>query len=243
VPEAQSDILCTITNTLNVVPPSFRSDLSREIDLIEEVARVVGYARIPATLPSVGLAGASLPDRRRWTREVKRVLAAMGLTEAIPLSFTSARMNELFPGLGTNGNPVVLLNPLSREESELRLSLLAGLLSMWRVNRNQGAASIAAFSVGKVYWWEEGAGEGWRLAGLLAGALPSTGLGQAQSAGFNTSIEGNNKPLRSGSQHDVAFGNVAVAAVDYIDLQFVSAKLVQRVLYRLDAALDISFDD
>ncbi len=167
-----------------VVFPTFRSDLKREIDVIEEVARLVGYERIPATMPAVHMDGGSLPKRLYWEREIKRVLIAYGLSETISLSFASPRVNELFKGVGVHGVPVELLNPVSREESELRCSLLGGLVTTWRHNRNQGATRIAGFSVGKVYWRSHNSLEGWRLAGILAGDLPRAGLGSPLPVGF-----------------------------------------------------------
>lgn len=170
--------------SLAVAPPSFRSDLSREIDLIEEVARVVGYQRFPPTLPVAQVSAGVVPERVRWSREVKRVLAATGLTEVVALSFASARANQLFPGVGTTGESVVLRNPLTRDEPEMRRSLLGGLLGLWALNRNQGARGFAAFSLAKVFWRTGAPQEGWRLAGILAGELPQRGLGAARTADF-----------------------------------------------------------
>ena len=169
---------------LAVAPPSYRHDLKREIDLLEEIARIVGYERIPATMPAVRLEGGHLPDRLRWERELKRVLVAYGYHEAVTLSFASTRTNELFSGIGVEGRAVVLANPISADEPELRRSLLGGLLATWRTNRNQGAKGLATFSVGRVFWQVDGPCEGWRLAGVLAGALPRRGLGAPRAAEF-----------------------------------------------------------
>lgn len=169
---------------LSVTPPSFRTDLTREIDFVEEIARLVGYDQIPATMPATRLDGSMLPPRLRWMREVKRVLVGRGLAEAVTLSFESQRNNEVFPGLGGSSRPVALRNPINREEAEMRLSLLGGLMAMWRLNRNQGASGVGGFSAGKVYWQEETPCEGWRLAGLLAGSFVSAGLEKPRSAEF-----------------------------------------------------------
>jgi len=169
---------------LSVVPPSYRGDVRREIDLIEEIARLVGYARIPATLPAVSLGGGEVPARMAWERELRRVLVATGFFEVVPLSFAATRTNELFPGIGVEGDAVRVVNPINRDEPEMRRSLLGGLLAAWRVNRNQGAAGLAAFAIGRVYWRADGPREGWRLAGLLAGMPPRRGLGAARAADF-----------------------------------------------------------
>jgi phenylalanyl-tRNA synthetase beta chain len=178
--------------SLAVVPPSFRSDLTREIDVIEEVARVGGYDRIPAVMPVVPLEGGRIPERMEGVRELKRVLLAQGLFEAVSVSFTAARLNEVFRGVNVPGRSVRLLNPMSRDEAELRRSLLGGLLAAWRLNASHGARGVAAFSVGKVFWdlsTSPGAapatpGEGWRLAGVLAGEVPQRGLGEKRGVEF-----------------------------------------------------------
>jgi phenylalanyl-tRNA synthetase beta chain len=164
--------------------PSYRNDLKREIDLVEEVARVLGYARIPATMPSVRLAGGDMPERLSWERELKRLLVGYGFYEAITLSFTSRAMNAWFPGIGTDGASITLANPMSRDESELRRSLLGGLLAAWRVNRNHGARGIAAFTTGRVFWRANEPRESWRLAGVMAGEVAHHGLGAPRRAEF-----------------------------------------------------------
>jgi phenylalanyl-tRNA synthetase beta chain len=169
---------------LSVVPPSYRSDLTREIDVIEEVARVIGYGRIAATMPAVPIDSGEWPQRLRCERELRRLLTACGFFEAVILSFVSARANALFPGLGTDGTAVDVVNPVSQDEPQLRRSLLPGLLASWRVNRNQGAKGLAAFSIGRVFWRTEAPRESWRLAGLLVGELANRGLGAARPAEF-----------------------------------------------------------
>ncbi|MGH7786745.1 MAG: phenylalanine--tRNA ligase subunit beta, partial [Candidatus Binatia bacterium] len=170
---------------LMVVPPSFRPDVQREIDVIEEIARVIGYHRIAPSMPSVPLEGGVVPARLQRERELKRLLAALGLSEAITLSFASSRMNALFPGLDAAGKPVTLANPLSRDEPEMRRSLLPGLLATVRTNRNQGARGVAAFTVGRAFWQLDAPREAWRLAGVLAGDWPQHGLGSPRAVAFD----------------------------------------------------------
>jgi len=169
---------------LSVVPPSYRSDLKREIDVIEEVARIVGYHRVPATMPAVPVAAGEWPPRLGWERELRRLLVAQGFFEVVTLSFAARRTNALFPGIGVDGAAVQLANPINQDEPELRRSLLAGLLATWRTNRNQGAKGLAAFAIGRVFWRNAAPRESWRLAGLLAGELPRRGLGAAPPAEF-----------------------------------------------------------
>lgn len=170
--------------SFSVSMPTFRSDLTREIDLIEEVARVIGYERLPASMPAVALEAGSSPERMRMAGTFRGLLTAAGLFEVVPLSFSGPRMNQLFPGVGVNGRPVELLNPLRRDETELRRSLLGGLINVWKHNRNQGAGAIAAFAVGKVFWHDGSPREGWRLAAVLAGDIPCAGLGARRQVEF-----------------------------------------------------------
>jgi phenylalanyl-tRNA synthetase beta chain len=134
---------------LAVTPPSFRSDLEREIDLVEEVARVVGYDRIPTTMPARPLVSGSVPARMRLEREIRELLRAAGLSEVVGLAFVSVEGNRLLPGVNVGGRAVELLNPLSKDEPQLRTSLLQSVVAMWRHNRNQNATAIAAFSLAR----------------------------------------------------------------------------------------------
>jgi phenylalanyl-tRNA synthetase beta chain len=125
-----------------------------------------------------------MPARMAWAREAKALFVAQGLSEVVPYSFSSPRVNEVVPGLNTPGSAVRLVNPLSRDEGELRRSLLGGLLDICRHNRHQGVRSVALFCVGKVFWEQDGPAEGWRLAGVLAGDVPRIGLGESRPATF-----------------------------------------------------------
>jgi phenylalanyl-tRNA synthetase beta chain len=170
--------------TVTVSPPLYRLDLTREIDVIEEVARLLGYHRIAPSMPVVALDGGRLPERMQWVRRLQRMLVARGLSEFVTFSFNGARANEIFPGLNARGEPVRLLNPMNREEAELRRSLLPGLLEGLRLNRSHGQGGVAAFSIGKVFWKTATVHEAWRLAGMVAGELPRRGLGPRQVATF-----------------------------------------------------------
>jgi phenylalanyl-tRNA synthetase beta chain len=163
--------------TLTAVPPSYRSDLSREIDVIEEIVRLGGYENVPTTVPESSAAGTGEGREQRRQRDLKRVLCAQGLNEVVPMSFCSSRLNGLFPGLGGRHHAVPVLNPVTQEEPELRLSLCGGLARIIRDNLDQGASQVGIFSVGKVFWRADGEFlEGRRIAGGLSNAVPSTGL-------------------------------------------------------------------
>jgi len=163
--------------TLTVAPPSYRSDLSREVDLIEEIVRLGGYEKVPTSVPRVTLTGGGEGDEQRRLRQLRRVLCAQGLNEVVFLSFCSSRMNELFPGLGDHAKPVRVLNPVTQDEPELRRSLCPGLARNVRDNLDLGAPHVAVFSIGKVFWHDQRYYEERRLAGALSAFLPNTGLG------------------------------------------------------------------
>lgn len=167
-----------------VTAPSWRRDLTREIDLVEEIARVGGYSRIAATMPTAPIQGGTLPLRMQRERELRQMLIAMGFHEAVPLSFAAARANVLFPGFGLPPGNAVIANPVNRDEPELRRSLLPGLVATWRTNRNQAARGLAAYAIGRVFAHDGTPREAWRLAGILAGEVPMQGLGTARAADF-----------------------------------------------------------
>jgi len=163
--------------TLTVIPPSHRSDLTREIDLIEEIARLGGYENVPTTLPECMLTGSGQPVDLRRQRDLRRFCAAQGLNEAVFLSFCSPQLNGLFPALHDLRTAVRVLNPLTQEDSELRLSLLPGLVRIVQNNLDLGASNVAVFSLGKVFWRDPSFKEGRRLAAAVCPALPSAGVG------------------------------------------------------------------
>ncbi len=135
----------------NVVPPTYRGDLTREADLIEEIARLHGYGKIPSTLPRARLCGGRPDARLRWERAMRSYLGGEGLTETINLPFTSAETNRRFQGLG-HGAPVPVLNPLVQQSAEMRTSLVPGLIENLKINLAQRVNGFAAFALGKVFY-------------------------------------------------------------------------------------------
>jgi phenylalanyl-tRNA synthetase beta chain len=129
----------------NVTVPTFRVDVAREVDLIEEVGRHHGYDRLPTTFPPL-LSPPPPPDRRIETdRLVRRVLLAAGCSEALTFSFIEAAQAAPFDA----GDAIVpISNPLSAQFSVLRPSLLPGLLSAVAHNRNRERADVSLFELG-----------------------------------------------------------------------------------------------
>lgn len=132
-----------------VTVPTFRPDLTRPADLVEEVARVHGFDKFEATLPT-GPAGGLTQEQSRQ-RVLNSTLVGMGLSQAINLPFVSlADMRGL--GVETDGSDLLTVkNPLRDEESKLRPTILPGLLTDLRYNQSHGKDSVALFEYGKVF--------------------------------------------------------------------------------------------
>ena len=166
-------------SALKVSPPSYRFDLSREADLIEELARLHGYEKIPSTLPLVRPQGSLLDPTLRWGRRLRSYLTGEGLTEVINIPFTSTESNECFHGLWVDQEKAVaILNPLKQESSEMRLSLIPGLLENLRLQIDHRATRFLAFEIGKVFHLTPSGSnvEKTVLAGLLYGSRGQMGL-------------------------------------------------------------------
>ncbi|HEY9857420.1 MAG TPA: phenylalanine--tRNA ligase subunit beta [Stenomitos sp.] len=129
------------------VPGWRRHDVTREIDLIEEIARLVGYEQVPATLmPLSGVA--TLGRREEIVRRVRTALEGAGLHEAITPSLTSEAALKM--AKAPVDEAVILANPLA-EMAMLRTSMLPGLLEVARFNHYQGISNVALYEVGKTY--------------------------------------------------------------------------------------------
>jgi phenylalanyl-tRNA synthetase beta chain len=143
---------------LDVTVPDFRrADITREADLIEEVARLDGLENLPATLPARHAAVGRLTGAQRLRRRAEDALAGQGLHEIVGWSFSGP---ELTQKLQLNASaaadsrptaPLALANPMSSEQSQLRTTLLGSLLDVAARNRTRGAEAIALFESGAVY--------------------------------------------------------------------------------------------
>ncbi len=137
-----------------LLPPSYRRDLEREIDLIEEIARIYSYELIPTTLPEgVTTQGSRTPEQRIRYR-LRKNMVAQGLMEIINYSFLSQTLLE---NLGIpDGHPfaemVVVKNPLSEEQGVMRTTLLPGLLETVKRNINKRNKNLRFFEMGKVFF-------------------------------------------------------------------------------------------
>ncbi|WP_455833962.1 phenylalanine--tRNA ligase subunit beta [Pseudarthrobacter siccitolerans] len=136
----------------SVTAPSWRHDLETKEDLSEEIARLVGYDKIPATLP-VAPPGRGLTRVQQQRRRLIQALADAGLTEVLSYPFVSKAANETF-GVAEQGAgraAVKLANPISEEQGFLRTSILPGLIEVAKRNHSRGFRDLALFESGLVF--------------------------------------------------------------------------------------------
>jgi phenylalanyl-tRNA synthetase beta chain len=155
---------------LQALAPSFRGDIAREEDLIEEVARHVGYDLIDVTLPAWGGLGRYLPNEDR-RRNARRALTALGFDEAYNFSFVNAERDQLFRQ--GKKSAAELANPIDVNQSQMRSSLLTGLLESLQHNFNQGQRDVKLFELGRIFeaTKSERPSERESLAIVISGAL------------------------------------------------------------------------
>ncbi len=170
--EGVEGLICT--------PPSFRHDLVLEEDLIEEIARLYGYEKIPSTIPVAEIGGRPPERLERLSTRAKDLLIGLSLYEVINYSFISPRFIKILalPGDDPRRRVVPLANPLSEEQSVMRTTLIPGLIQTAQVNIFREAPNIRVFELGRVFFARQGEllpEERLHLAGLLAGlARPET---------------------------------------------------------------------
>ena len=161
-------------DTLRVFVPSFRVDLEREADLIEEIARLYGFNRIPITLPGVDLSFPEQDEERIKRNQASLIMTDEGFSEAINYSFVSNTYDDalLLDKSDVRRHHVRLLNPLTEAQDVMRTSLLPGLLENVRRNLNYQQTHCYLFEIGKVFLPVDGESlpdEPLRIAGVLTG--------------------------------------------------------------------------
>jgi len=183
------------TEEFLVTPPSYRFDLEIEEDLIEEVARVHGFERIPVRPPLAAALMRSEPETYRSLHALRALVAAADYQEVINFSFVEP---EWETDLAGNENPIRLLNPIASQLSVMRSSLLGGLLANLRYNLNRRATRVRVFEVGRVFL---------RAAGAPATALEVAGIRQPMrvaACAFGPALEEQwGVPTRSVDFYDV----------------------------------------
>ncbi|MFM6985440.1 MAG: phenylalanine--tRNA ligase subunit beta [Hydrogenophaga sp.] len=173
--------------TVTVAPPSFRFDLQIEEDLIEEVARVIGYEQLPTNPPLAPITAKLRAESQRGPFAVRRQLAQLGYQETINFSFVEARWERELAG---NADPIKLLNPIASQMSVMRSSLLGSLIAVLKFNLDRKAQRVRLFELGRVFRKDAsvvdsdttvaGFDQPMRVAGLACGGVDSLQWGSAE---------------------------------------------------------------
>ena len=201
-----------------VTPPSYRFDIRIEEDLIEEVARVYGFERIPAHPPRAAATMGAAAEGRRTLHELRARLAACDYHEVVNFSFVEPQWEEDLSG---QANPIRLLNPIASQLSVMRSSLIGGLVANLRHNATRKLPRIRVFEIGRAFL---------RAPQLEDGALTVAGIEQ---------------PLRIAG---AAFGpavdeqwGVPTRAVDFFDVKADLEALLAPIACRFEAASHPAF--
>jgi phenylalanyl-tRNA synthetase beta chain len=133
---------------VTVTPPSFRFDLQIEEDLIEEVARMVGYNNLPTNPPLAPISAKVRPETERSPSAVRRAIAALGYQETINYSFVEDSWERDLAG---NANPIRLLNPIASQMGVMRSSLIGSLVQVVKFNADRKADRVRVFELGRVF--------------------------------------------------------------------------------------------
>lgn len=172
---------------VTVTPPSWRFDLQIEEDLIEEVARLVGYRNLPDTPPQAPVVPRVRPETRRGIHTVRHALAGLDYQETVNFSFVEPAWERDFAG---QERPIELLNPIAAPLSVMRSSLVGSLVSVLRYNLSRKAARVRIFEVGRVFLRDDtvpesdstvaGLSQPLRVCGLAYGPVDETQWGRSE---------------------------------------------------------------
>jgi phenylalanyl-tRNA synthetase beta chain len=138
---------------ISVTPPSFRNDVSRDVDIIEEIARIYGYDNIPSTLPTMQMGAAAEQPVRSLIRTIRNSFTGSGYTEVINYSFMNPESLDALKLRNDDRrrNVMYVRNPLRKEEEAMRSTLVPSLLNNIGLNLNRGERSVRFFEVSTVF--------------------------------------------------------------------------------------------
>ena len=162
---------------VKVAVPSWRMDVTGKADIVEEIMRIVGVDKVPLTPFPRGDAQRKpvLTSIQQRTRRAKRGLAARGLVETVTWSFISKPHAEVFGG----GKPeLALANPIASDLSDMRPSLLPGLIAVAQANAHRGSSDLALFEVGQIFKGDRPQDQFMAAAGVRRGLASSDGIGR-----------------------------------------------------------------
>jgi phenylalanyl-tRNA synthetase beta chain len=160
-----------------VTPPAHRFDIAREEDLIEEVARVYGYDRLPGRLPTITMPVMPVSEKAIGEPRVRAALVDRDYREVITYSFVDPELNRL---VDPNAKPAALANPISADMAVMRTSLWPGLLKTLLHNLNRQQSRVRLFEIGRCFLPQaQGYDQGKRLGGLVSGTALAEQWGSA----------------------------------------------------------------
>jgi phenylalanyl-tRNA synthetase beta chain len=162
---------------LQITLPSWRTDVHAPADIVEEVVRIIGVDRIPATPFDRGVTSRKpvLTPLQMRRRKAARALAARGMVEAVTWSFVSRAQAELFGG----GKPeLALANPIAADLSDMRPSLIPGLVAASQQNADRGWGDVALYEVGQIFRGDQPDDQLTAAAGVRTGLAKPTGAGR-----------------------------------------------------------------
>ena len=207
----------TVTQTdgvLTLVPPSYRFDLQIEEDLVEEIARMVGYDNLPHTPPLAPITAKIRTEAERGPFAVRRSLAALGYQETINFSFVEESWEH---GLAGNPDPIKLLNPIASQMSVMRSSLLGSLLQVLKFNQARKQPRVRVFELGRVFLRDasvkstdatvEGFDQPMRVAGLASGSADALQWGRREQGVDFFDVKGDVEALLAPLKAEFVPGN------------------------------------
>jgi phenylalanyl-tRNA synthetase beta chain len=166
---------------VKVAVPSWRPDVHGKADIVEEVVRIIGVDRVPSTPFERGefARKAVLTPLQLRTRKAKRALAARGMVEAVTWSFVSKPQAELFGG---GKSELALANPIAADLSDMRPSLIPGLVASAQKNADRGFADVALFEVGQIFKGDQPEEQVTAATGVRRALAKASGIGRHWSS-------------------------------------------------------------
>jgi phenylalanyl-tRNA synthetase beta chain len=148
-----------------VTPPSYRFDIAIEEDLIEEIIRIEGYEKLPATLPKAHAGMRAIPERQQDMSRIRQAMIARDYQEVVTYSFVDESWEKDFGG---NAAPIRLANPIAEQLSVMRSNLLGSLVDTLRFNLNRRQPRVRLFEISQVFSHKEGRIDQQRRLGVIA---------------------------------------------------------------------------
>jgi phenylalanyl-tRNA synthetase beta chain len=148
-----------------VTPPSYRFDIAIEEDLIEEIIRIEGYEKLPATLPKAHAGMRAIPERKQDMPRIRQAMIARDYQEVVTYSFVDESWEKDFGG---NAAPIRLANPIAEQLSVMRTNLLGSLVDTLRFNLNRRQLRVRLFEISRVFSHKEEGFDQRRRLGAIA---------------------------------------------------------------------------